>query len=257
LSSLFKDFMDLKTLINLGKFNQLVSLFSCYLAVVNHGWMLQVHLIVRFKNPVDGSIEEKHLADAPRPLGDFGPVLARVEVLDVADIDNPNRTVRQAKARVHWQVMRLDAQQYDAAERMLDLLEQAGGACWRPDGMRVRRPAHEQGHPSERQLFACEALAQGKEAAGQDGYYLAEMVIGDQVTLDEMGGARMHATVSGCGDNLATDDEDAIHQARAYLTYLPTRWTESSSRPITTPSALPTPASRPAPGRSSSPASPT
>ena len=56
---------------------------------------------------------------------------------------------------------------------------------------------------------------------------MAEMVIGEQVTLDEMGGARMHATVSGCGDNLATDDEDAIHQARAYLTYLPTRWTES------------------------------
>jgi acetyl-CoA carboxylase carboxyltransferase component len=56
---------------------------------------------------------------------------------------------------------------------------------------------------------------------------MAEMVIGEQVTLDEMGGARMHATVSGCGDNLATDDEDAIHQARAYLTYLPTRWTEA------------------------------
>ena len=27
-------------------------------------------------------------------------------------------------------------------------------------------------------------------------------VIGEQVTLEEMGGARMHATVSGCGDNL-------------------------------------------------------
>ena len=32
---------------------------------------------------------------------------------------------------------------------------------------------------------------------------MAEMVIGEQVTLEEMGGARMHATVSGCGDNLA------------------------------------------------------
>jgi acetyl-CoA carboxylase carboxyltransferase component len=55
---------------------------------------------------------------------------------------------------------------------------------------------------------------------------MAEMVIGEVTTLEEMGGARMHATVSGCGDNLASDDEDAIHQARAYLTYLPTRWTE-------------------------------
>ena len=31
---------------------------------------------------------------------------------------------------------------------------------------------------------------------------MAEVVIGEQVTLEEMGGARMHATVSGCGDNL-------------------------------------------------------
>ena len=56
---------------------------------------------------------------------------------------------------------------------------------------------------------------------------MAEMVIGEQATLEETGGARMHATVSGCGDNLAHDDEDAIDQARAYLTYLPSRWTES------------------------------
>jgi len=56
---------------------------------------------------------------------------------------------------------------------------------------------------------------------------MAEMVIGEIATLEETGGARMHATVSGCGDNLAEDDEDAIEQARAYLTYLPTRWTEN------------------------------
>ncbi len=55
---------------------------------------------------------------------------------------------------------------------------------------------------------------------------MAEMVIGEIATLEETGGARMHATVSGCGDNLAVDDEDAIAQARAYLTYLPSRWSE-------------------------------
>ena len=53
---------------------------------------------------------------------------------------------------------------------------------------------------------------------------MAEMVIGEITTLEEMGGARMHATVSGCGDNLAIDDEDAIDQARAYFTYFPTNW---------------------------------
>jgi acetyl-CoA carboxylase carboxyltransferase component len=55
---------------------------------------------------------------------------------------------------------------------------------------------------------------------------MAEMVIGEIATLDETGGARMHATVSGCGDNLAVDDEDAIDQARAYLSYFPQRWRE-------------------------------
>ncbi|MDY7103958.1 MAG: acyl-CoA carboxylase subunit beta [Actinomycetota bacterium] len=50
---------------------------------------------------------------------------------------------------------------------------------------------------------------------------MAEMVIGEVATLEEMGGARMHATVSGCGDNLASDDHDAIDQARAWLTYFP------------------------------------
>ena len=53
---------------------------------------------------------------------------------------------------------------------------------------------------------------------------MAEMVIGERASLEETGGARMHATVSGCGDNLAEDDHDAIDQARAYLTYLPTNW---------------------------------
>ena len=39
---------------------------------------------------------------------------------------------------------------------------------------------------------------------------MAEVVIGEHVSLEEMGGARMHATVSGCGDNLCADDDDAI-----------------------------------------------
>jgi acetyl-CoA carboxylase carboxyltransferase component len=55
---------------------------------------------------------------------------------------------------------------------------------------------------------------------------MAEMVVGEKVSLEEMGGARMHATVSGCGDNLAVDDEDALEQAKLLLSYLPTCWRE-------------------------------
>jgi len=53
---------------------------------------------------------------------------------------------------------------------------------------------------------------------------MAEMVVGEITTLEEMGGARMHVSQSGCADNLAADDTDAIDQARAYLTYFPQSW---------------------------------
>src|SRR4051812_15935101 len=53
---------------------------------------------------------------------------------------------------------------------------------------------------------------------------MAEEVVGEHVTLAEMGGARMHATVSGSGDNLAVDDADAIAQARWLWSYLPGSW---------------------------------
>jgi len=53
---------------------------------------------------------------------------------------------------------------------------------------------------------------------------MAEMVVGEKVTLEEMGGARMHATVSGCGDQLAVDDTEAIEQAKQYFSYLPQSW---------------------------------
>ncbi len=50
---------------------------------------------------------------------------------------------------------------------------------------------------------------------------MAEEVIGEKVTLEEMGGARMHCEVSGCGDLLVPDDKAAIDAARGYLSYLP------------------------------------
>jgi acetyl-CoA carboxylase carboxyltransferase component len=53
---------------------------------------------------------------------------------------------------------------------------------------------------------------------------MAEMVIGERVSLEEMGGARMHTGVSGCGHQLVTSDEDGIAAARRYLSYLPSSW---------------------------------
>jgi propionyl-CoA carboxylase beta subunit len=53
---------------------------------------------------------------------------------------------------------------------------------------------------------------------------MAEMVIGEKVTLEEMGGARMHTGVSGCGHQLVKSDEEGIAVARRYLSFLPGNW---------------------------------
>jgi acetyl-CoA carboxylase carboxyltransferase component len=57
---------------------------------------------------------------------------------------------------------------------------------------------------------------------------MAEMVIGEKVSLEEMGGAKMHTTVSGCGHFLADTDADVIDIARRYLSYLPPNWQEEA-----------------------------
>jgi acetyl-CoA carboxylase carboxyltransferase component len=57
---------------------------------------------------------------------------------------------------------------------------------------------------------------------------MAEMVIGEKVTLDEMGGARMHTANSGCGHFLVKTDADGIDVARRYLSYFPTNWEEEA-----------------------------
>jgi acetyl-CoA carboxylase carboxyltransferase component len=67
---------------------------------------------------------------------------------------------------------------------------------------------------------------------------MAEMVVGEKVSLEEMGGARMHASISGCGDLLAGDDTEAVELAKAYFSYLPAHWRD---RP---PSFAPAPPSR-------------
>ncbi len=65
---------------------------------------------------------------------------------------------------------------------------------------------------------------------------MAEMVIGEKVTLEEMGGAKMHTGVSGCGHFLVGTDEEAIDLARRYLSYMPSSWRE---RPPAAPPADP------------------
>jgi acetyl-CoA carboxylase carboxyltransferase component len=55
---------------------------------------------------------------------------------------------------------------------------------------------------------------------------VAEKVTGERTTEREMGGARMHAEVSGCGDSVFDEDWQAIAAARLLLDYLPDDWTQ-------------------------------
>ena len=56
---------------------------------------------------------------------------------------------------------------------------------------------------------------------------MAEMVIGEEVSLEEMGGARMHTSVSGVGHFLVESDEEGIDVARRYLSFFPQSWREA------------------------------
>jgi len=56
---------------------------------------------------------------------------------------------------------------------------------------------------------------------------MAEMVIGEKVTLEEMGGAKMHCSVSGVGDVLAKTEDEALALAKKYISYLPTNFEQT------------------------------
>src|SRR6266536_972934 len=59
---------------------------------------------------------------------------------------------------------------------------------------------------------------------------MAEMVIGEKVTLEEMGGAKMHCSVSGCGDVLVKSEDEAIDWAKKMLALMPLRAGETPPR---------------------------
>lgn len=59
---------------------------------------------------------------------------------------------------------------------------------------------------------------------------MAAEVIGEKVTLEEMGGAKMHCSISGCGDVLAKTEQEALAFARQYISMMPLNCTEKPPR---------------------------
>ena len=55
---------------------------------------------------------------------------------------------------------------------------------------------------------------------------MVKMAIGEDVTDEQLGGARMHCTLSGLGDVLVHSDEEAIEVAKRYLAYFPSSYVD-------------------------------
>ena len=66
---------------------------------------------------------------------------------------------------------------------------------------------------------------------------MAQMVIGEDVTLEQMGGAKMHTSVSGCGHQLVRSDAEGIELARRYLSYMPSSWEQPPPAAVPAPPA--------------------
>ncbi|WP_289890503.1 acyl-CoA carboxylase subunit beta [Virgibacillus pantothenticus] len=58
---------------------------------------------------------------------------------------------------------------------------------------------------------------------------MAEKVIGEKVSLEEMGGATMHCSVSGVGDVLVKTEQEAIDYTQSYLSYFPANFRHKPS----------------------------
>ncbi len=69
-------------------------------------------------------------------------------------------------------------------------------------------------------------MVDGKSSLYVGSPRMVEMAIGEKTTLEELGGARMHCTVSGCGDVLAATEEEAIEAAKQYLAFMPSSFRE-------------------------------
>ncbi len=78
-------------------------------------------------------------------------------------------------------------------------------------------------------------LVRGQTQLFLAGPPLLEAGTGEKATAEELGGAEMHATVSGTGEYLAEDDADAIRMARQVVSQLPPDPALPPRRPIEPP----------------------
>jgi len=73
-------------------------------------------------------------------------------------------------------------------------------------------------------LSDCVIMVEGNCSVYLGSPRMAEMVTGEKVSMEEMGGARMHCQVSGLGDYWVEDDYQCLDTIKKYLEYMPQNW---------------------------------
>jgi acetyl-CoA carboxylase carboxyltransferase component len=107
-----------------------------------------------------------------------------------------------------------------ALPRRAHLLQRGAALGSRPSGVHpLRALAGRVGYLPA--LTDCVIMVDGKASLYVGSPRMVEMAIGEKVSLEDLGGARMHCSVSGCGDILAAPTKRPSSSASGTWTHAP------------------------------------
>jgi acetyl-CoA carboxylase carboxyltransferase component len=69
-------------------------------------------------------------------------------------------------------------------------------------------------------------MVSGQGAMALAGPHLTKAVTGEDITMEELGGAKVHCRKSGVGDLEVKDDAECIEAIKTYLSFFPSSWEE-------------------------------
>src|ERR1700759_3670250 len=67
-------------------------------------------------------------------------------------------------------------------------------------------------------------MVAGQGAMALGGPHLVKAVTGEEISMEELGGARVHTRISGVGDLEVKSDEECIEAVKTYLSFFPSNW---------------------------------
>ena len=91
----------------------------------------------------------------------------------------------------------------------------------------------------------------GQGAMALAGPHLTKAVTGEDISMEDLGGARVHCRKSGVGDLEVKDDAECIEAIKTYLSFFPSNCEQKppSGRPTTRTTACPSASSTSSPSR--------